>query len=99
MPTRATQYRNAGKTQAPTTRLNTTERGYGWRWQKFRKAYLADHPLCMRCGEEGRVTAAEHVHHEDGKGPLGDRGFDATNLTSLCQSCHNRITAKGRPHE
>lgn len=42
------------------------------------------------CGAEGRVTAANVVDHI--KAHKGDRVlfFDASNLQSLCPSCHNR---------
>lgn len=79
----------------PTTRPRgkTTERGYGWRWQRFRLVFLAAHPLCVQCEQRGRTTAAEHVHHIDGLGPRGERGYDPDNLQALCAVCHNRISA------
>jgi 5-methylcytosine-specific restriction enzyme A len=95
MAIRATQYR----TKPPTTsapRPSAGARGYGWRWQKFRKAFLAQHPLCVRCDGQGKVVAAEHVHHKDWQGPLGPRGYDEDNLEALCQSCHNQTTARGQ---
>lgn len=82
----------------------TTERGYGWRWQKFRKAWLAKHPLCgdrlngssnehSLCVATGRTVAANIVDHIV---PFrGDEGlqFDEGNLQSLCKPCHDRKTA------
>ncbi len=75
--------------QQPTT----TEKGYGWRWQKRRKFYLQAHPLCVECEKEGRTTAATEVHHiipRSGRGP-----DEESNLMSLCKSHHSRITRRG----
>ena len=33
------------------------------RWRRCRSAVLAHEPLCRRCKERGRVTAATEVHH------------------------------------
>jgi 5-methylcytosine-specific restriction protein A len=95
MPGKAKQFRTR-PAPSPTPRGTTAERGYGGRWQRFRKVYLSAHPLCELCGEAGRVCGAEHVHHKDWKGPLGDRGYDESNLQPLCSSCHNRISAKNK---
>lgn len=96
MPSRANQYRKRPpSTAAP--RPTSSARGYGWRWQKFRKAYLASHPLCTRCEAEGKVCAAVHLHHKDWKGPNGPLGFDESNIEPLCVRHHNSLTAKGNP--
>lgn len=34
-----------------TNRKTTAERGYGYRWQKRRKAYLIANPVCVKCGQ------------------------------------------------
>jgi len=47
--------------------------------------------LCEQCKSEGRLTAAEEVHHIL---PLADGGTnDESNLMALCKSCHSKITA------
>jgi 5-methylcytosine-specific restriction enzyme A len=67
------------------------QRGYDYRWQRFSRAYLAANPACARgCGRR-----ATDVHHIDGRGPLGPRGYDPTNLEALCHSCHSQVTARG----
>lgn len=98
MPDRPRQYRSAPRRPQPRTdtRPDATERGYDRRWRKARAAYLAQFPLCERCEREGRVTEAEHVHHKDGLGPTGPRGFDPTNLEALCPHHHNQHTARER---
>lgn len=44
---------------------NSTQRGYGYRWQKAREAHLRKHPLCVKCQELNRVTAATVVDHRE----------------------------------
>lgn len=39
------------------------ERGYTSAWTKARAGYLASHPLCVRCMQEGRAEAATVVDH------------------------------------
>ena len=73
---------------------------YGGAWPHIRALFLATHPLCAVCQREGRVTAAEEVHHIL---PLSRGGTHAEdNLMALCKECHSRITAReggrwGRP--
>lgn len=57
--------------------------GYGHTWRKVRNAYIAEHPMCERCG-----APALDVHHRDGRHP-GEPGANHwTNLEALCRSCH-----------
>ena len=39
------------------------KRGYTWKWEKARALFLKQHPLCVMCSAEGRVTAATVVDH------------------------------------
>lgn len=98
MPSRARFYRPAGAPKRPTpseaTRGDRHERGYTAHWSLVAKAYLREHPLCVLCAGRGRVEAATCVDHIDGKGPLGERGYDPTNFRSLCHSCHSRATVR-----
>lgn len=64
------------------------------RWVRLRRDKLSDHPLCERCQEQGRVTAATEVHHvipvetaltaQDKERLM----FDYFNLRALCHQCH-----------
>ncbi len=66
-------------------------RRYGRSWQRIRKAYAEQHPLCEECLKEGRLVPVEQVHHIV---PLSEGGTnDFSNLRSLCQSCHSRLHA------
>lgn len=101
MPSRAPQYRpkgDAGRRPSPAeeTRGDRHERGYTSQWSRFAKAYLREHPLCRTCQSASRVEAATCVDHIDMTGPLGERGYDPTNLQPLCTRCHNRKTARER---
>ena len=66
--------------------------GYGARWRRTRNAYIAEFPDCERCAAIGRRVPGLDVHHRDGLGPTGPRGYDWTNLETLCRSCHRRET-------
>ena len=62
---------------------------YGRSWAKIRAAFLHAHPLCEMCRDDGKLTAAELVHH---KRKLTDGGTnDWRNLQALCSSCHSRL--------
>lgn len=79
------------RTKARYEREGTDEqRGYGWRWEKWRGAILADEPLCRACKAEGRVVLATDVDHIV---PKSRGGTDVrSNLQPLCHECHSRKT-------
>ena len=68
----------------------TTERGYGWQWQKRRAAVLKAEPLCRPCAQAGRATAAQHVDHIVPKAKGGTDDMD--NLQPICVACHDEKT-------
>lgn len=69
-----------------------TRKRYGRTWKRIRDRYIAAHPLCESCQQEGKLTPAQEVHHIQ---PLSQGGTNAVNnLMSLCSSCHSAITAK-----
>jgi len=70
----------------------TTQRGYGWRWQKARLPFLSEHPLCMACQAQNIFTPAMVVDHI--KPHKGDETlmWDRTNWQSLCKLCHDLKT-------
>lgn len=74
-----------------TDRRKTTERGYGWEWQKARAQYLQEHPLCEMCQalKPPRITAATVVDHR-----IPHRGdqrlfWDRSNWQPLCKPHHD----------
>lgn len=67
------------------------DKGHGFystaRWRRFRKWYLAGHPLCVDCS--GVASEVDHVL------PLRQRpdlSLDPENMRALCKSCHSRRT-------
>lgn len=73
-----------------------------WHWmyltkawtEELRPAQLLREPFCRECAKHGLRILATRVDHV--KAHLGDweRFTDRENLQSLCESCHNRKTAK-----
>lgn len=72
----------------------TTQRGYGYDWQKLSKAYRVAHPMCSVCLDKGKITAVEHVHHIVPIRVDRSRRLDWDNLMSLCEPCHKEIEGK-----
>jgi len=78
-------------------RGTTAERGYGAAWQRVRRWYLAEYPLCEVCEAAGRVKAAEQVHHIS----HDTRNNSPDNLQAVCVPCHRQLERdyqKGRQH-
>jgi 5-methylcytosine-specific restriction enzyme A len=76
---------------APTS---STERGYGWQWQKLRLRILArDCGLCQceDCKRLGRVRLATEVDHHIPKFEGGTD--DESNLRAISAECHKLKTA------
>ncbi len=77
-------------------RKNASRRGYDARWQKERRRYLAEHPLCVSCRQKGfRVvaTVVDHIiPHRGNQTLMWDK---ANNWQSLCKTCHDIKTGKG----
>jgi len=58
------------------------------RWRKLRAAQLIHQPLCEMCTEQGKVTEAKVVdHQEPHRGDM--EKFWAGPFQSLCEPCHN----------
>lgn len=70
-------------------RGTSAQRGYGARWQRYRRTFLAAHPLCVFCLRMGRTepaTVVDHIEPHKGDEVLF---WDTDNWQSLCASCHN----------
>lgn len=89
-PSRARQRRDYDR-----QRGSSTERGYDYRWQRFRKLYLAMYPLCCDCMEHGVVTAATDIHHKAKLREYPELKYDNDNLMALCGKHHDARTARG----
>ncbi len=70
-------------------RGSARQRGYTAAWDKARKAFLAEHPLCAFCERDGVVMAAtvvDHIeqHHGDHK-----LFWNPENWQALCKRHHD----------
>ena len=68
---------------------SSTQRGYGYKWQKARERFLSLNPLCVYCERNNRVTVATVVDHITPH--KGDQAifWDEGQWQSLCASCHS----------
>ena len=73
---------------------SSTERGYGYSWQKRRTAFLRGHPLCEECRKRGRITPATDVDHIRPHKGDPELFWDWDNLQALCHECHSKKTAR-----
>lgn len=70
--------------------MTSTQRGYGYKWQKAREQFLRENPLCVVCTAQGIVTVATVVDHI-----IPHRGDQSlfwrrSNWQSLCSTHHSR---------
>lgn len=72
-----------------TDKQTSTQRGYGYAWQKARAGHLRSHPLCVYCEREGRTTLATVVDHRVPH--RGDQAlfWNQKNWDSLCANHHS----------
>lgn len=88
------QRMKAGRPVPRDDRPSASKRGYGARWRRRRKMYLAKNPLCVECKKAGYTVAAALVDHII---PLSQGGKDEEiNYQSLCVMHHNQKIAKER---
>lgn len=69
-----------------------------WKWRKFSSAFKKRNALCVKCKNEGIITAATVTDHLQQFG-VGVPGWDLNNLNDkdfqpLCDSCHNSRSGK-----
>lgn len=79
--------------QSDMRRGTRTERGYTNTWLRASKTFLTQHPLCIKCQEQNRITPATEVDHIIPH--KGDKKlfWDQNNWQALCHECHSRKTA------
>ena len=70
---------------------SSTQRGYGYKWQRARERFLSLNPLCVYCERNNRVTVATVVDHIIPH--KGDQAlfWDESQWQSLCASCHSSV--------
>ena len=60
-------------------------------WQKFRRWFIAKHPLCEECRKHGRTERTRHVHHVEPVEARPDLALVEDNCRALCGPCHNQL--------
>ena len=76
-------------------RGTAAQRGYGYKWQRFRARWIKKHPICedpygWHPGEVREVSDIDHIIPHKGNMKLF---WDKSNLQGLCSECHKRKTA------
>ena len=77
-------------------RGTSAERGYGARWQHYRKDYLARNPLCVACLTRNRITPATQIDHIRPRAIWPELFWQSFNHQAICTRCHERKTAAER---
>jgi 5-methylcytosine-specific restriction protein A len=92
-PSRSERERERKRTY-DTQRQSSFERGYTGRWRKARLGFLAKHPLCCKCEEQGLIVPATVVDHIDPH--RGDKAkfWDRNNWQPMCKPHHDAKTAQ-----
>lgn len=82
--------------EAPSWRSgkSSTQRGYGYKWQKARAAYFAKHPLCVECERQGLFVVATDLDHKIPHRGDKELFWDRSNWQGLCHSCHSIKTQR-----
>ena len=68
------------------------KRGYTSKWQRKRKLFLKNHPLCVMCKSKGKyieATVVDHIVPHRGNEQLM---WDESNWQALCKACHDNKT-------
>jgi len=75
-------------------RETTHGRLYTKRWDRARRMFLAENPLCVQCRNHGRTEPASEVDHiKPHDGDL-EKFWDRDNWQPLCKSHHSEKTAR-----
>jgi 5-methylcytosine-specific restriction enzyme A len=84
----------AAKAELERQRPSAARRGYGPRWRRARRRYLARHRLCVRCAAAERVEPATVVDHVVPHRGDQELFWDEANWAALCKRCHDAKTAR-----
>jgi 5-methylcytosine-specific restriction protein A len=96
VPTRPPIHRPAERPRHHDERRGTAaQRGYGARWQKYRRWFLCQpqNAICVRCKAEGKATPPTVVDHITPHRGNEQLFWDPANHQPLCEGCHNHKTA------
>ena len=87
-------HENVEKKAADVRRGTAASRGYGGRWEKARRTFLLQNPLCAECARQGRTTMADLVDHIQPAKGNQELFWEPENWQALCTACHNGKTNK-----
>jgi shikimate kinase/5-methylcytosine-specific restriction endonuclease McrA len=63
---------------------------YNYTWRKARNRYIAEHPMCVMCQAQGKLTPATVVDHITPHKGNDTLFWDVANWQSLCKRHHDR---------
>ena len=90
---------NEHRSQLDKHRGSARQRGYDGTWERLRKMYLREQPLCEDCLENSlddvTLTPAVEVHHKKKVRDFPELRLVWSNLRALCKACHSKRTARG----
>lgn len=91
---RCDKHKVVERSQADSRRGSSTERGYGYKWQKAREQFLRENPLCVQHQANGQVVRSTVVDHKIPH--KGDQKlfWSRSNWQALCKPCHDEKTAR-----
>ncbi len=72
------------KRETDKRRPNAADRGYNSYWQRERRMFLKENPVCVMC--DGTATVVDHIRPHRGDQSLF---WSRRNWQSLCAHCHN----------
>ena len=64
------------------------------RWRRRSRQFLAEHPLCRFCEQQGRVTLARVVDHIEPHRGDPEKFWDQANWQPLCKTDHDAAKAE-----
>lgn len=70
---------------------------YGRRWRAARERFLALHPLCRLCAQQGRTVPATIVDHIVPHRGDASLFWSADNWQPVCKTCHDG-TCQAKDH-
>lgn len=91
------QHQKVKRKQSDQQRGNSTERGYGYKWQQVSKGFLRAHPLCQcKDCQEGKIrllpaNVVDHIIPHKGDMNLF---WDRNNWQAMNKDCHDKKTAR-----
>jgi 5-methylcytosine-specific restriction protein A len=88
------RYCDEHKKQVTKEHNQKSSKFYTYQWRKASKQFLKEHPLCVHCQKEGRLTPATDVDHIIPHGGNRKLFWDRKNWQPLCKSCHSKKTAE-----